>query len=118
MRVLVVEDNPDTRNSLVEFLAARGLHVLAAPDGVTALHLAAQQAIDAYLIDIGLPGMDGFELARRVRQLAGGHDALLLAITGYGTPEDKRRAEEAGFDHHVIKPPDPDELCRLLNCPS
>jgi CheY-like chemotaxis protein len=66
------------------------------------------------LIDIGLPGLDGNEVARRIRELLGGHDISLIAMTGYGQPEDRRRALQAGFDRYLVKPVDPAELSRLL----
>jgi len=66
------------------------------------------------LLDIGLPGMDGYEVARRLRRLDGARSALLVAVTGYGQDEDRRRAHEAGFDHHLVKPADPVVLRRVL----
>ncbi len=70
------------------------------------------------LLDIGLPGMDGHEVARRLRQEEYGRDAVLIAITGYGQEEDKRRSKEAGFDHHLTKPIDHDALITLLSQPT
>jgi len=66
------------------------------------------------LIDIGLPGLDGYDVARRIRSAPQGHRIVLAAVTGYGQPEDRRRAEEAGFDAHLVKPVDPDQLTELL----
>ena len=67
------------------------------------------------LLDLGLPGIDGYEVARRLRALAGGGDIVLIALTGYGQPEDRRRSEEAGFDTHLVKPVDPAALERTLS---
>jgi CheY-like chemotaxis protein len=90
-----------------------GYEVATAADGPQALEIAQAKTPAAALIDIGLPGIDGYEVARRLRALTG-PSALLVALTGYSDPDDRRRAAEAGFDAHVVKPVDPDELTRLL----
>jgi CheY-like chemotaxis protein len=69
---------------------------------------------EAVFLDIGLPGMDGYEVARRLRKTTNSKQALLAAVTGYGAEEDRRRAQEAGFDAHLVKPPDPGAIFRLL----
>src|SRR5439155_18442490 len=104
----------DTLEALDMLLTDFGHHSLQAVDGPTALRLAAEEKPEVYIIDIGLPGMDGYEVARRLRQMLQASRALLIALTGYGTPEDKVRAREAGFDAHLTKPPDVDQLRRLL----
>jgi two-component system CheB/CheR fusion protein len=114
LRVLVVDDVPDTAESLALLLAAWGHEPLTALDAPSALEQAARHRPQAALVDIGLPGVDGYELARRLRELPGMADALLVALTGLTGGEDRRRALEAGFDLHVAKPADPDELRRLL----
>ena len=81
------------------------------PEGVEA---AAEWPPDVVLSDIGLPGFDGYEVARRLRNLPGLEGVVLVALTGYGSEEDRRRSREAGFDHHLVKPADPADLLRLL----
>ena len=99
-QVLIVEDNDDTRAMLHEALAFSGHDVREARDGASGLALAAERAPDVALIDIGLPDLDGYEVARRLRAAPGGRNIGLVAITGYGQPEDQKRAFEAGFDAH------------------
>ena len=111
--VLLIEDNVDARDALRVLLELDGYDVEAAGDGPEGLEIARAKAPAVALIDIGLPGMDGYEVARRLRALAGPR-SFLVALTGYSDPDDRRRAEEAGFDAHVVKPVDPDELIRLL----
>lgn len=79
-----------------------------------ALEAVQVQAPEIVFLDIGLPGMDGFEVARQIRQLPGGEHILLLALTGWGQEEDRRRSKEVGFDHHFVKPVDPTALQSLL----
>ena len=105
LRVLIVEDNEDNRESLLLLLEGLGHAAGAAGDGPQALGRLAREAYDLAVIDIGLPGMDGYELARRVRETAGSR-VCLVALTGYGQPEDRERARAAGFDDHVTKPLD------------
>ena len=114
LRVLVVEDNPDAAETLRDLLDMWGYETLVLGRGDTALEQAGSYQPDVALLDIGLPGMDGYELARRLRQETGLHSTLLAAVTGYGQADDRRRAEEAGFDVHLTKPVDPDELRKLL----
>jgi two-component system, sensor histidine kinase len=111
--VLLIEDNTDAREALRVLLELDGYDVAAAGDGPEGLDIARGKTPAVALIDIGLPGIDGYEVARRLRQLPGPRP-FLVALTGYSDPEDRRRAEEAGFDAHVVKPVDPDELTRLL----
>jgi signal transduction histidine kinase/ActR/RegA family two-component response regulator len=108
-RILVIEDNDDAREMLRETLAHSGHQVEGARDGASGLELAARTSPEVALIDIGLPDMDGYEVARRLRASANGA-MLLVALTGYGQVEDRRRALEAGFDVHLTKPVETDRL--------
>jgi signal transduction histidine kinase/ActR/RegA family two-component response regulator len=112
--VLVVEDNVDTAESLMMLLEVLGHRVRVAHDGVDALGAARQQPPDVMLVDIGLPGMDGYEVARCIRQQPELSAVVLVALTGYGREEDKQCALAAGFDHHLVKPVELDALRRLV----
>ena len=112
--VLLIEDNDDTRHMLEAALAAGGHSVRSARDAAGGLALAAQAPPDVALIDIGLPDMDGYELARRLRTARGCERLSMVAITGYGRPEDRQRAVEAGFAVHLTKPVTPERLRRAL----
>ena len=103
-RVLIVEDNPDNRLALHTLLELWGYAVDEAPDGAQAIQLHLQHRPEIALIDIGLPRMDGYELARHIRAEARGKRPYLVAVTGYGLPEDRKRTLEAGFDLHLVKP--------------
>ena len=111
--VLVVEDRPDTAWSTAAVLALYGHRVTVAGSGAAALNLAAADP-DVVLLDLGLPGMGGWEVARRLRGRAGGRPPLIVAITGYGTDADRRRSAEAGIDLHLVKPVDPAVLAGVL----
>ena len=113
-RILVVEDNPDAAETLREVLELAGHEVAAASDGHEALSMARTFRPEVVLCDIGLPGLDGYEVARRLRKDATLAPTFLVALTGYAQPQDRRRAEEAGFDRHLAKPPDLDALDLLL----
>jgi CheY-like chemotaxis protein len=113
-RVLIVEDNDDMRQMLHETLVFSGHDVREAPDGASGLALAAEALPDVALIDIGLPDVDGYEVARRLRAAPGGRRMGLIAITGYGQAEDQRRAYEAGFDAHLTKPVAPERLKQVM----
>lgn len=112
--ILVVEDQPDAREMLTLLLQAHGDQVFGAADGPTALEILERERPDAALIDIGLPTMSGYDLARKVRENSALASVCLIALTGYGTQGDVRQAREAGFDHHLTKPADPDDIQRLL----
>jgi CheY-like chemotaxis protein len=112
--VLIVEDNDDMRQMLHEALAFSGHEVREARDGASGLALAAAARPDVALIDIGLPDVDGYEVARRLRAAPGGRRIGLIAITGYGQTEDQRRAYEAGFDAHLTKPVAPERLKQVM----
>jgi signal transduction histidine kinase/ActR/RegA family two-component response regulator len=113
-RIAVVDDNEDAVETLALLLELDGHQVKTAHDGPTLLELAPGFRPDVVLLDIGLPGMDGYEVAKCLRACPETRDALLIAITGYGRQEDKSRMEAAGFDHRLVKPIDPDDLGKLL----
>ena len=113
-RVLIVEDNPDAADTLQMLLELLGHHVRSAPDAPTALIAARANVPDLMLIDIGLPGMDGYELARAIRQDDSVEHVVLVALTGYGQQEDKARAMAAGFDYHLAKPVATETLGELV----
>jgi CheY-like chemotaxis protein len=113
-RVLVVDDNRDVAMTLAALLKHQGHAVQLAHDGPAALAMAAECRPDLVLVDIGLPGMDGYEVARKLRTLKGLDRAMLAALTGFGHEEHRRRSEEAGFDCHLVKPLKAEELLALL----
>ncbi|MBX9583697.1 MAG: response regulator [Gemmataceae bacterium] len=113
-RVLVVDDNADAADSLALLLELAGDTVRTAGSGPRALEVAGSFRPEVVLLDIGLPGMDGYEVARRLRGQPDGGRVLLVALTGYGRDDDRRRAAEAGFDHHLTKPADPAAVNHLL----
>ncbi len=113
-RVLVVDDNRDSAEMMTEILRAEGHQVMAAYDGVSALEMAVKFQPEIALIDIGLPGMTGYDLARRLLERARGRPMRLVAVTGYGDLADQLRARDAGFDLHVTKPPDVDQLAAIV----
>jgi len=113
-RVLIVEDNVDAAESLSMLLEFLGHEVRIEATGASALDAIRTTDFQAVLIDIGLPDMDGYEVARQIRMLPGSRTKLLVALTGYGQEEDKRRALSAGFDQHLIKPVDVEHLQNLL----
>jgi CheY-like chemotaxis protein len=112
LRVLVVEDQVDSARSLSLLLELLGHRVEVVSDGRDALQAVESIHPAVVLLDIGLPGMDGYEVARRLR--ARGSKALLVSLTGYGRDADKLRSREAGFDHHLVKPVDRETLEKLL----
>jgi signal transduction histidine kinase len=114
LSVLLVEDNDDAREMLRAMLASSGHEVRVALDGASGLALAAESAPDVALIDIGLPDMEGYEVARRLRAGRGGRRLGLVAITGFGRPEDQQRAFDAGFDAHLTKPLTAERLTQAL----
>jgi PAS domain S-box-containing protein len=114
-RILVVEDNADARESLETLLTIEGHEVATAADGPSAVTLAASFLPDVALVDVGLPGLDGYDVARALRRAPANRHVRLVALTGYGQSEDRRKALDAGFDIHMTKPVDPDVLARLLD---
>jgi signal transduction histidine kinase len=113
-RVLVVDDNHDAAEAAAVFLSLAGHEVKAVGDGLEALASAPVFAPDVVVLDIGLPGMDGYEVARRLRLVPETSGSLLVALTGYGQQGDRERAESAGFDHHLTKPAEPNDLLALI----
>jgi signal transduction histidine kinase/DNA-binding response OmpR family regulator len=113
-RVLVVDDNQDSADSLAQLLRLGGFDVYLAHDGPAALESARTLTPDIVMLDIGLPGMDGYEVARRLRATPAARTTLLVAVTGYGQKEDRDRSHQAGFDHHLVKPVDYGVLQKLL----
>jgi CheY-like chemotaxis protein/anti-sigma regulatory factor (Ser/Thr protein kinase) len=105
-RVMIVDDHLDGAQTLAALLEAQGHDVVVAEDGASGLALAAERATDVFILDIGLPDIDGYELARRLRTGGAGRDALLVALTGYGQAHDRLLSKVAGFDHHFVKPVD------------
>ena len=116
-RILIVDDNVDSADSLAMLLNLVGHEVWTAYDGASGILAAVEHRPQVILLDIGLPRMDGYEVARRLRQDPRTSGVTLVAMTGYGQPEDRRRTGEAGFDHHLVKPADLDELAELLAQP-
>jgi CheY-like chemotaxis protein len=114
-RVLVVDDCKDAAESLAILLRLWGHDVVCvAHDGPEALEAARRQRPEMVFLDIGMPGMTGYELARHLRALDGGREFFLIAVTGYGRAEDRQRSRESGIDCHLLKPCSPDGLRRLL----
>jgi CheY-like chemotaxis protein len=111
--ILIVEDNDDAREALRMLLELDGHVVEAAAEGSQALEIVRAKDPDLALVDIGLPGIDGYEVARRIRT-GDAKRPVLIALTGYGQPEDRRRATEAGFNSMLVKPVDPAALSELL----
>jgi len=103
-RILVVDDNRDAATSMALSLGAFGHEVHTVHEGASAIEQARTLRPDVVLLDIGLPGMDGYTVAARLRELDGLRDTVLIAITGYGQEDDRRRSRDAGFDHHLVKP--------------
>ena len=106
-RLLVVDDNQDAADSLAMLLELQGHEVRVAHSGPAALEITKGYAPDVVFLDIGMPGMDGYDVARRLRQQPGLENVVLAALTGWGQQEDRRRTADAGFDHHLVKPPEP-----------
>jgi CheY-like chemotaxis protein len=113
-RILIVDDNRDNAESLARLLQLMGHEIAIAYDGLSAVDSAAAFHPAVILLDLGLPGLDGYEVARRIRAQPGGNDMMLIAATGWGAADDRRRSREAGFDHHMVKPVDLDELEKML----
>jgi signal transduction histidine kinase/ActR/RegA family two-component response regulator len=114
LRVMVVDDNVDAAQMLAALLEVQGHAVSVEYDARGALERAQREQPDVLLLDIGLPDMDGYELARRLRSQAGSARATLVALTGYGQSQDRKEAEQAGFDHYLVKPADMDQVNEVL----
>ena len=113
-RIVIADDNRDAADSLSLLLGLSGHEVQVAHLGETALSLARSARPDVVILDIGMPDMSGYDVARALREEPWATDLQLIALTGWGQDDDRRRAAEAGFDHHLTKPIDPDELERLI----
>jgi signal transduction histidine kinase/ActR/RegA family two-component response regulator len=113
MQVLVVDDNRDAADSLAALLEIDGFDAHAVYDGASAIQLAAELAPDMIIMDLGMPGMDGYETARAIRQRPGAERILMVALTGWGQNDARRRTGEAGFDYHLVKPVELEQLVRL-----
>ena len=114
-RVLVVDDNTDAAESLAALLAIGGHETRLAHDGLSAVEEAKAFQPDVVFLDIGMPELDGHETARRIREQPWGKDMVLVALTGWGQTEDRRRSKEAGFNHHLVKPADPAVVAQLIS---
>jgi len=115
IRVLVVDDNIDHADSLTQVLRMLGYQTRTANDGAEAVRIAGAFGPQAVLLDIGLPKMNGLDAARRIREQAWGRDIMLIALSGWGQEDDRRRSKAAGFDHHFVKPVDIEPLTDLLS---
>jgi len=109
-RILVVDDNVDAAESAAEILRLLGNEVSVVHDGLAAVSAVEASRPDIVLLDIGLPGIDGYEVARRVRRSVHGKDVMLVALTGWGQDQDRQRASDSGFDQHWVKPVGLDKL--------
>jgi CheY-like chemotaxis protein len=120
-RLLVVDDNKDAASSLAILLRLRGHEVRVVHDGAAALDTVDSYRPNMIFLDIGMPGMDGYEVARRLRQRPGLDSVVLAALTGWGQLADRQRSKDAGIDHHLVKPVDSqaleDVLCGLTRQP-
>ena len=114
LRVLVVDDNVDTVTTLAMLVQESGHEVRTAYDGLTVVEVALDYRPNVVLLDIGLPGLNGFEVAKRLRQQPALQNAVLVAMTGYGQESDRQRSREAGFDHHLVKPGDFGKVLQIL----
>jgi CheY-like chemotaxis protein len=113
-RVLIIEDNHDAREMFRMMLELAGHEVLEAGDGLAGLELLKAERPDVAVIDVGLPGLNGYEIARRFRAEPNSDEVMLVALTGYGTPDAQERSRLAGFDHHLIKPVNAEALQEIL----
>jgi CheY-like chemotaxis protein len=116
-RILVVDDNQDAANALGTFLEALGGNVRIAYDGRSALNACLDFHPQIVFLDLGMPGMDGYEVARRIRAGVGEGELCVVALTGWGQEQDRVKASQAGFDHHLTKPADPADIVELVNHP-
>jgi PAS domain S-box-containing protein len=114
-RIVIVDDNLDSADSLAMLLEITGNQTFMAHDGMEAIEVIEQQRPEVVLLDIGLPLLNGHEVCRRIREQPWGKDIVVIALTGWGQEDDRRRSEEAGFDGHLVKPVDYDKLLELLS---
>jgi CheY-like chemotaxis protein len=111
---MIVDDNVDAAQSLSALLEAKGHHVIVEENAHSALKSIENGAIQVFILDIGLPGMDGYELARRLRADPNTSDVLLIALSGYGQAHDRVLSKAAGFDYHFVKPIDTQHLSKIF----
>ena len=114
LRIMVVDDSSDAATSLAILLELNGHEVRIGQDGLEAVALAEEYRPDVALLDLGLPRLSGHDAARQIRATPWGRHMVLVAVTGWGGTEDRKKSREAGFDHHLVKPVDPGGLMRLL----
>jgi len=114
LRIIVVDDHPDAAEAVQLLLMRRGHHVVTANDGKTALKLVDEVNPDLVFVDIGMPNMNGYEVARMIRRFPGRESMRLVSMTGWGQLQDKQRSIDAGFNEHLIKPILPEQLEKLL----
>jgi CheY-like chemotaxis protein len=112
--ILIADDNQDALESLALMLRMEGHDVVCASDGEEALALAGLRKPEIVVLDVGMPKLDGCEVARRIRAESWGRGAILVALTGWGQEVDRKRSKDAGFDMHLVKPVDPATLCDML----
>ena len=115
LRILVADDNVDSALTMAALLAMYGHEVCTAHDGLEALEKMRRFKPDVAILDIGMPKMNGYSVARNIRSRSNEAQPLLIAVTGWGQEEDRRRSKDAGFDHHLVKPVDPAALSALLS---
>ena len=113
-RILIVDDNQDSAASLALLLEMAGHTIHVAHDGLDAVEMAAREQPDLVLLDLGLPRLNGYDAARRIRALPSGQSVVIVAVTGWGQDSDRQKTVEAGFDIHLVKPVDPDALMKLI----
>ena len=113
-RILIVDDNRDGADSLAMMLRVIGNDTRTAYDGLEGVTVAEEYRPDVLLFDIGLPKLNGYEACRRIREQPWGKGVVLIAVTGWGQDEDRRRSHEAGFDYHLVKPVEPPALMKML----
>jgi CheY-like chemotaxis protein len=113
-RILIADDNRDFANGMATLLRLSGYQTQVADDGVEALRLVTEYKPHALLLDIGMPKMSGHEVCRQIRQTHGDRQPIIIALTGWGQDRDREESREAGFDAHVVKPPDFDRVLSLL----
>jgi DNA-binding response OmpR family regulator len=114
LRILIVDDNRDAADSVGLMLQSTGNEICVAYDGEDAVRAADRFRPQVVLLDIGLPKLNGYEACRRIRKQPWGRNMVVIAVTGWGQDDDKRKAEDAGFDRHMVKPVDPHNLIKLL----
>lgn len=116
-RVLLADDNRDGADTMAAFLELLGFEVRLARDGLSAVQEACRQLPDVVILDLGMPGLDGWEVCRSIRSMPGGSSIRIVALSGWGSEEARRKSQEAGFDAHWTKPADASSLLSILRAP-